>query len=68
MISLCLFSMGIFTIPTVELDSVGRELDGDPTLAGLWEFKILNLAICAEYVHVQNCQVQRGNRGGREER
>lgn len=52
------------TIPTVELDSVGWELDWDTALAGLWEFKILNLAIRAEYIHIQDCQVQRGSRGG----
>lgn len=56
------------TVPTVELDSVGRQLDWDTILAGLWKFKILDLAIRAEYIHIQDCHVQKGRGQFREER
>lgn len=43
-----------FTIPTVELDSIGGQLDRNTTLAGLWKFEILNLAVRAEHIHIQD--------------
>lgn len=44
------------TIATVELNGIGRKLDGDSPLGGLWEFEILYLTVCAEHVDIQDCR------------
>lgn len=44
------------TISTVELDRIGRQVDGDTVLVGLRELEILDLAIRAEHVHIQDCE------------
>lgn len=44
------------TVSTVELDRVGRQMDGDAVLVGLWELEVLDLAIRAEHVHIQDCE------------
>lgn len=44
------------TISTVKLDRVGRQMDGDAVLVGLWELEILDLAVRAEHVHIQDCE------------
>lgn len=43
------------TVSTVKLDRVGRQMDGDAVLVGLWEVEILDLAVRAEHVHIQDC-------------
>lgn len=49
-------SLAELTIAAVELDSVGGQVDGNALVIGLRKFKILDLAVRAEYVHVQDCQ------------
>lgn len=44
------------TVSTVELDRVGRQMDGDAVLVGLWELEVLDLAVRAEHVHIQDCE------------
>lgn len=44
----------VFTVSTVQLDGVSRQLDGDAVLAALWKLKILHLAVGAQHVHVEN--------------
>lgn len=44
------------TISTVQLDRIGRQMDGDTVLVGLRELEILDLAIRAEHVHIQDCE------------
>lgn len=44
------------TVPTVELDRVGRQVDGDAVLVGLRELEVLDLAVRAEHVHIQDCE------------
>lgn len=44
------------TVSTVELDRVGRQMDGDAVLVGLRELEVLDLAVRAEHVHIQDCE------------
>lgn len=44
------------TITTVELHSIGRQLDRNTTPAALGKPEILNLPICAQHVNIQNCR------------
>lgn len=44
------------TITTVELHSIGRQLDRNATPAALGKPEILNLPICAQHVNIQNCR------------
>lgn len=44
------------TVATVELDRVGRQMDGDAVLVGLWEAEVLDLAVRAQHVYVQDCE------------
>lgn len=51
------------TIAAVQLDGVGRQVDGNALVIGLRKFKILDLAVRAEYVHIQDCQTGDENTG-----
>lgn len=53
-----MFSLAELTIATVELDGVGRQVDGNALVVGLRKFEILDLAVRAEYVHIQDCQAE----------
>lgn len=44
------------TVSTVKLDRVGRQMDGDAVLVGLRELEILDLAVGAEHIHIQDCE------------
>lgn len=44
------------TVSAVELDRVGRQMDGDAVLVGLRELEVLDLAVRAEHVHIQDCE------------
>lgn len=52
------------TVSTVKLDRVGRQMDGDAVLVGLREPEILDLAVGAEHIHIQDCE-SAGNGGFR---
>lgn len=60
------------TVSTIKLDRVGRQMDGDAVLVGLWELEILDLAVRAEHVHIQDCEwadnKEFGGTGEREEK
>lgn len=51
------FSSIELTVSAVELHGVGRQLDGNAAVVGLWKFKILHLAVRAEHIHIQDCRV-----------
>lgn len=51
------------TVSTIQLDRVGRQMDGDAVLVGLWELEILDLAIRAEHVHIQDCESEKKTTG-----
>ena len=51
---MCIHMCLRLTIATVELDSVGGQLNRDTTLAGLRKFEVLHLAVSAEYINIQD--------------
>lgn len=63
-----LFSLAELTVAAVELDRVGRQVDGNALVVGLRKFEILDLAVRAEYVHIQDCQAGAENTRGQRRR
>lgn len=53
-VCVCMYFIYFFTIPAVQFNCIGCQLDRYTTLAALGKLEVLHLAICAQHIHIQD--------------